>query len=94
MSQEYRQERPSWCPKTDCIFIRRAMDAWCGGELPELVPHDGDFNTHRICWYGGQGPDPYMVNENDLDWLRWILDALDGKKTSWLSKREGADDRR
>ncbi len=28
-----------------------------------------------------------MVNDTDLGYLRWILDALDGKETSWLSKR-------
>ena len=84
---EWKQERPSWCPNQDCIFKRRVQDAFCGGELPEPTPHDGDLNTHRLCWYGGEGPDSYMVNKSDLGWLRWILDALDGKNTSWLSER-------
>lgn len=22
----------------------------------------------------------------DLDWMRWVFDALDGKRTSWLSR--------
>lgn len=91
---EYRQERPTWCPHADCVFRRRAADAICGGELPKPEPHDGDMNTHRFCVNGPQDPEAprsaifdLQVNAGDLDWFRWILDALDGKETSWLSKR-------
>jgi len=27
-----------------------------------------------------------QVNATDLEWFRWVFDALDGKITSWLSK--------
>jgi len=84
------QERPEWCPHTECIFRRRVLDSICGGELPATVEHDGDQNTHRLCIREPESDPPIwdlMVNETDLDWLRWVLDALDGKETSWLSKR-------
>lgn len=84
----YTQDRPSWCPHTDCLFRRRVMDNLCGGELPAPAPHDGDVNTHRVCINTGEGPVfDLQVNPADLDWMRWIFDALDGKKSSWLSNR-------
>ena len=90
MSETWVQERPTWCPHTDCIFKRRAMDNICGGELPEKQPHDGGFNDYRFCLNGAAengGVFDLMVNDTDLGWFRWIFDALDGKTTSWLSKR-------
>lgn len=33
---EWRQERPSWCPHTDCLFRRRAMDDMCSDCVCEL----------------------------------------------------------
>lgn len=97
--QVWRQERPAWCPHPDCIFLRRVMDAACGGRLPEPQPHDsGDVpvNTHRFCLNGVDSTGdvvPVQLNASDLDWFRWVFDSLDGKQTSWLSRREG-DDRR
>ncbi len=86
MTTKWEQERPSWCAHEDCLFLRRAMDNMCGGELPTPQEHDGGMNTHRFCI----NADPLfdlMVNDNDLSWFRWIFDALDGKTTSWLSDR-------
>ncbi len=86
---EWNQERPSWCPNETCIFKRRAMDSICGGELPEPVEHSGDYNNFRFCLNDDFVADvpvlPITVNKSDLGWFRWIFDALDGKKTSWLS---------
>jgi len=65
------------------------MDHICGGDLPIPEPHNGDLNTFRLCLREENGRvADYMMNKSDLDWLRWIMDALDGKKTSWLSNRE------
>lgn len=80
----YKQERPSWCQHESCLFLRRAVDHLCGGELPALEPHDGDFNTHRICIKTEEVFD-LQVNVSDLDWFRWIFDAIDGKRTGCLS---------
>lgn len=88
----WKQERPEWCPHQDCIFKRRAMDSMCGGELPEPILHDENPNTHRMCLRESDPPygiGDYQVDANDLDWFRWIFDALDGKATSWLSNRKG-----
>ena len=85
----FYQERPAWCPHTDCQFKRRHVDAFCGGALSEPAEHAGDFNTHRFCMGPGEDDsrvESYMVNDTDLEGLRWIFDALDGKVTSWLSK--------
>ena len=92
---KWKQEQPTWCPHKDCRFKRRAMDKLCGGELPEPEEHDGGVNTHRFCINAGcinktvkcDGIFDLQVNSTDLQWFRWIFDALDGKKTSWLSKR-------
>jgi hypothetical protein len=43
------------------------------------------MNTHRICIVAGEVID-LQVNGTDLEWFRWIFDALDGKATSWLSR--------
>lgn len=82
----FRQERPEWCPHNDCIFLRRVVDLICGGKLPKPVPHGKDFNIYRICIRESSLPVfDLQVNKSDLDWLRWVFDALDGKKTSSLS---------
>ena len=88
IGQEWKQERPNWCPHNDCLFKRRCQDAFCCGELPIPEPHQDDFNYYRICVSGfgdGIGQD-YLVNNTDINYLRWILDALDGQKTSWISR--------
>lgn len=84
---QFKQEKPSWCQHSSCIFLRRVQDNLCGGELPAPKPHDGDLNTHRICikTEGVFGLFSLQVNVSDLDWFRWVFDAIDGKKTSWLS---------
>lgn len=98
---DYKQERPSWCPHQDCIFRRRAMDSICGGLLPlnqSLVPEKDAFGeTHindvRMCLNETHQPPPnhkpidLKMNPSDLDWIRFVMDALDHKETSWLSKR-------
>ena len=85
--QSWKQERPTWCPHKDCIFKRRVMDAICGGELATPEPHDGGLNTHRVCTQTDQVID-LQVNETDLEWFRWVYDALDGRQSSWLSRRQ------
>ena len=87
---EWRQERPSWCPHPDCSFRRRAQDALCAGQLPAPEPHDGDHNTHRICINAGEPVFDLQINATDAEYFRWMLDATDGKQTSWLSRRPGA----
>ena len=84
---DWKQERPSWCTHGDCVFLRRAMDSMCGGELSIPQEHNGGLNTHRFC-INAEPLFDLMVNENDIDWLRWIFDALDGKQSSWLSRRK------
>ncbi len=89
MTTEWKQERPTWCCHGDCGFLRRAMDDICGGELPAPVPHGGGENTHRFCLhFADDMPEVFdlQVNPTDLDFFRWIFDALDGKQTSWLSQ--------
>ncbi len=84
--------RPDWCPHQDCIFKRSGAGAMCGGELPIPADH-GEVkavNTHRICMDTrdtGDGIFDLQVNGTDLEWMRFVFDALDGKKTSWLSKK-------
>ena len=100
---EYRQERPTWCPHQDCLFKRRVMDSICGGALPPGQANvkekdafgEDHINDVRVCLNETHQPPPnakvvdFKMNPSDLDWIRFILDALDGKETSWLSRREG-----
>ena len=84
--------RPDWCPHQDCVFQRSAAGMACGGELPKPEEHNGGINTDRICMdtrETGHGIFDLQVNDSDLEWLRFIFDALDGKKTSWMSKLKG-----
>ncbi len=81
----FKQERPEWCPHNDCIFLRSSQGIMCGGKLPKPTEHNGGINTHHFCLMEGH-ESCYEVNASDLDFFRWIFDALDGKKTSWLSK--------
>ena len=85
---EWKQERPNWCHYSDCGFRRRVQDAFCCGELPKPDPHHDDFNYYRICINGidGEIREDYLVNPADLEYMRWIFDALDGKSTSWISR--------
>ncbi|KKL58602.1 hypothetical protein LCGC14_2223760 [marine sediment metagenome] len=88
----WKQERPPWCSNSTCLFKRRVMDSLCGGEMPEPVPHAGDYNTFRICFNDDETPVcpvlPIMFNRTDLNWLRWIFDALDGRQTSFVGTRK------
>ena len=88
MKEEFKQEKPEWCPHSDCAFRRRVQDSICGGVLPEPESHGEDYNTHRICIKTDSVFD-LQVNNTDLEWFRWVFDSLDGKTTSWLSKRKG-----
>jgi len=80
MKGEYKQERPEWCPHSDCIFILLIQDAICAGKLPAPEPHDGDLNTHRICIAGvipGGEVFDLQVNTTDLYHFRRLFDAID-----------------
>jgi hypothetical protein len=96
MTKEWKQDRPKWCPHKDCVFQRRAVDSICAGQLSEPVAHDGIDNTHRVCVNQVHDPEAVrslifdlQVNANDLEWFRWVFDSIDGKATSWLSRRQG-----
>lgn len=93
--QTWKQERPSWCPHTDCNHRRRAMDNACVGALPEPAPHDGDVNHYRLCLCGVLPDDEVFdlqVNDSDLHWLRWLFSALheDPEKVRLKSELEAA----
>jgi len=49
---DWKQERPMWCPNTECLFRMRSQDSLCVGELPVPLQHDGIDNTHRLCQRG------------------------------------------
>ena len=86
--KEWKQERPDWCKYTDCIFKKRHQDALCGGRLPSPELHEGDFNCYRICIrFSDTELIDIQVNNSDLEYFRSIFDALDGKITSWHSKK-------
>lgn len=83
--------RPKWCPHADCETIRR-VDILCGGKLSKPQEHNRGrgvkgYNTHRLCM--NAMPYPFrlfvltqlLVNNNDLNILRWIFEAMEEQKT-------------
>lgn len=79
---KWKQEKPLWCPHSECIFLRRVMDDLCSGKLQKPRAHDGDTNTHRICLTGTLPKNKVfdlMVNKSDLYHFRRVLDAIDGR---------------
>ncbi len=78
-------KRPLDCPHQKCLFIMQTQEALCAGKLLEPVPHDGDVNTHRICFLGLDCPSSdisvvdLQVNTGDLYHLRRILNSIDGR---------------
>lgn len=72
-------KRPDWCPHMDCLFKINSQEAMCVGKLPELEPHDGGFNTHRLCLdtrETGHGIFDLQVNKGDCWNLIRLLKAI------------------
>lgn len=72
-----KQQKPEWCPFTDCIFVVNTQDAACIGKLPTPEPHLDDFNTHRLCLHAREDEDWHFniqINKSDAWNLRRILD--------------------
>ena len=72
----WKQERPEWCPHSNCLFAFRVTDAMCGGKLPEPEPHDRDFNTHRFCLNGASdsgGVFDLQINKTDIWWFKKLF---------------------
>jgi hypothetical protein len=67
-------ERPSWCPHSTCCPVGGASEQKCVGALPAPEPHDGDFNTHRLCLRGarddGEWTFDLQINRADA-WHLW-----------------------
>ena len=52
------------------------MDSLCAGKLPEPVSHDGDLNTHILCFNGAMEDGEVfdlMINTSDVWWLIFTL---------------------
>lgn len=80
---EWKQVKPSWCPHLiDCVFLRRVQDSLCAGQLLKPISHDGDVNTHRIC-FNGVLPNnevfDLQTNKSDVFHLKRILNVIDEK---------------
>jgi len=70
----------------------------CCGALPTPTDHGESMavNTNRLCINpegtveGNTKPGSHvfdlMLNGSDADELRWMLDAIDGKSTSWRGR--------
>lgn len=71
--------RPKWCPHPDCKFKIQSQSKMCVGELPELVEHDGDYNTHRLCIdtrETGDGIFDLQINHSDSYNLKRLLNIV------------------
>jgi len=98
---EWPMQKPSWCGHLGCQFLSRVEDALCVGELSIPKRHGGDENSHRICFNPegnveqslkpGKHVFDLKLNKSDCDAIRFVLDKVDGKKTSWRSKLGGEE---
>lgn len=86
----------------ECVFIRRGQNAMCVGKLKTPTSHglnhgmEVNINTHCLCLNPegnvekniepGDHVFDLQIAEHDCDGIRWMLDAIDGKKTSWRSR--------
>lgn len=87
--------KPSWCGHYKCQFLNRIEEVLCVGKLQVSETHGGDKNSHRICFNPegnveknlkpGQHIFDLQINKSDCDAIRFMLDKVDGKKTSWRS---------
>lgn len=64
---EWEQERPDWCPHSDCRFLVRSQDSVCIGEMPEPRMHGGIENTHRMCQRGAPDDGSWL---HAVEWNR------------------------
>jgi hypothetical protein len=70
-----KPRRPEWCGHLSCKPLIGWDNKMCGGCLPEPVPHDGDFNTHRLC-IEADGVIDLMVNRSDCYLLGLVVERL------------------
>ncbi len=78
---EWKQERPKWCLHPTCQFSLSIQGVICCGELPKPEPHGDDHNTHRICWFTGNGEVfDLQVNRGDTYHFRKIFDHIHPEK--------------
>ena len=79
MTQEWKNERPEWCPHANCEYRLRAQDSACVGYLPLPIPHGEDSNDYRFCLNGalesGEVFD-LMINDSDLYHFKRLFAAL------------------
>lgn len=73
--------RPLWCPHADCAFKCHSQESVCVGVLPSPDPHDGDFNTHRLCLHGAKDDGEWTfglkVNKSDAWNISRILKLVE-----------------
>ena len=76
-------KKPEWCPYQECKFQIQSQDKMCCGELPEKVPHDDGFNTHRFCMdtrETGHGIFDLQINWGDAWNMKRVLNAAHNPK--------------
>jgi ribosomal-protein-alanine N-acetyltransferase len=73
--------RYTWCPHKTCTPLIGFQSMVCGGRMVGLVPHDDDFNTHRLCILEEEDSDKVFdlqVNKNDCFLLSKVIATLHG----------------
>ena len=83
--------RPGWCPFSDCDCAHSSADAICGGKLSVSEQHAGGENNMRLCIKQCDASEvtSFMVNDEDLDWVRRVFDGMQGKGDFAFQMRGG-----
>lgn len=76
MAENWKNERPAWCPHEDCRYRLRAQDALCVGHLRVAVPHHEDNNTYRICINDEGDRFDLQINDSDIYHFKRLFEAL------------------
>ena len=69
-------KRPERCPHQDCEYIiSLGLEAFCKGKLPKPIDHDGQDNTHRLCFIQFDGDVfDFQMNKGDLYTLKRLIE--------------------
>lgn len=80
MGKTIPHEKPEWCSRTTCQYLRNGAGIMCIGKLPKPEPHGGDFNTHRLCMLEretGLHLVRLVINKTDVGWLNYLFEVME-----------------
>ena len=93
----WKQQRPEWCPHSDCGYAASSQGCICVGELPAPTPHLNSFNTHRLCiTQSCPGDDEWLfkleISSGDANGMARVLGRVFGFKAQAIEAHRAAEE--